>query len=108
MSADSGEVTMPKDKTLGYLPQNATLDSSKTIYNEMLTVFQPLLAMEKKLRSMEEQMADPGQFPNKNDYNNLLEDYDVLQTEFKKQGRLHVSSRHPQRPDRAEFRTIRR
>lgn len=86
MSADSGEVTMPKDKTLGYLPQNATLDSGKTIYNEMLAVFQPLLAIEKRLRSMEEQMADPGRFPNKNDYDKLLADYDALQTEFKNKG----------------------
>jgi ATPase components of ABC transporters with duplicated ATPase domains len=86
MSADSGEVIMPKDRTMGYLPQNATLNSTRGIYNELLTVFQSLTESEKKLRKMEEQMADPGRFSNQSDYDQLLKNYDTLQAEFRSRG----------------------
>ncbi|WP_332238470.1 ABC-F family ATP-binding cassette domain-containing protein [Sporolactobacillus sp. KGMB 08714] len=86
MSADSGEVIIPKDRTIGYLPQNATLNSKKGIYDELLTVFSPLTTMEKKLRKMEEKMADPGRFSNSQDYDQLLGTYDALQAEYKSKG----------------------
>lgn len=86
MSADSGEVIIPRDRTIGYLPQNATLNSEKGIYDELLTVFSPLIAMEKKLRGMEEQMADPGRFSNGKDYDQLLKTYDALQADYKSSG----------------------
>lgn len=34
LSADEGIVTVSKDKTVGYLPQNALLNSELSIYNE--------------------------------------------------------------------------
>ncbi|MFD2617738.1 ABC-F family ATP-binding cassette domain-containing protein [Terrilactibacillus laevilacticus] len=86
MSADSGDIIIPKDKTMGYLPQNATLNSNKSIYDELLTVFQPLLTMEKKLRKMEEDMASPDLIENQTEYNQLLKSYDQLQVSFKDQG----------------------
>src|SRR6476620_10782503 len=57
MSADSGDLIMPKDVQVGYLEQHAGIDSSLTIWDEMLTVFTPLLEMEKRLRNLEAQMA---------------------------------------------------
>lgn len=86
ISADSGEIMMPKERTMGYLPQNATLNSQKGIYDELLAVFQPLLDIEKKVHQMEKQMADPKQFSNDKDYQQLLQAYDVLLAEFKTKG----------------------
>nr|WP_290443448.1 ABC-F family ATP-binding cassette domain-containing protein [Sporolactobacillus kofuensis] len=86
LSADSGEVIMPKNRTMGYLPQNATLDSKRGIYAELLSVFSPLIALEKKMRMMEEQMADPGSFSSPKDYDQLLKNYDNLQADFRAQG----------------------
>jgi ATP-binding cassette subfamily F protein 3 len=86
MSADSGEVIMPKDRTIGYLPQNATLDSTRGIYDELLTVFKPLIKIEKKLRKMEEKMADPDHFAKRSDEDQLLKSYDTLQAEFRSRG----------------------
>lgn len=86
MSADSGEVIMPKDRTMGYLPQNATLNSTRGIFDELLTVFRPLTEMEKKLRDMESQMSDPDRFADQTDYDQLLKSYDILQAEFKSKG----------------------
>lgn len=55
-SADTGLVTLAKDKTLGYLSQQQNLNSDNTIYDELLSVKQYILDMEAQLRSIENQM----------------------------------------------------
>ena len=59
MTADSGDLIIPKNIRIGYLEQHSGIDSSLTVWDEMMTVFEPLHAMERRLRSLEEQMADP-------------------------------------------------
>ena len=54
--ADTGLVTLTKDKTLGYLSQQQNLNSDNTIYDELLSVKQYILDMEAQLRSIENQM----------------------------------------------------
>lgn len=54
--ADTGLVTLAKDKTLGYLSQQQNLNSDNTIYDELLSVKQYILNMEAQLRSIENQM----------------------------------------------------
>lgn len=54
--ADTGLVTLAKDKTLGYLSQQQNLNSYNTIYDELLSVKQYILDMEAQLRSIENQM----------------------------------------------------
>lgn len=54
--ADTGLVTLAKDKTLGYLSQQQNLNSDNTIYDELLSVKQYILDMEAQLRSIEKQM----------------------------------------------------
>ncbi len=56
MNADDGLVTFAKDKTVGYLPQNALLNSTLSIYDEILSVKQPLIDLEERLRDMEASM----------------------------------------------------
>ena len=86
LSHDGGEIIKPKDVTIGYLAQNTGLESSLSIWNEMLTVFEPLRLMEKKLRQLEEQMADPDIFEDSAKYDRILKEYDQLQVKFKEQG----------------------
>lgn len=54
--ADSGLVTLSKNKTLGYLAQEQNLNSDNTIYDELLSVKQYILELESKLRSTEAAM----------------------------------------------------
>lgn len=56
INADDGLVTFSKDKTVGYLPQNALLNSTRTIYDEILSVKQPLIDLEERMRDMEASM----------------------------------------------------
>ncbi|HET7616310.1 MAG TPA: ABC-F family ATP-binding cassette domain-containing protein, partial [Bacillales bacterium] len=76
LSHDSGTITKPRDVSIGYMAQNTALDSSRSIFDEMLTVFEPLIQMENKLRMLEERMAD--QYDDK-----VLGEYDQLQNAFK-------------------------
>lgn len=56
MEADGGTVTLAKDKSFGYLAQNAAVNTDNTIYEELLSVKQYLIDMEQQLRGMEEAM----------------------------------------------------
>ncbi|MEH7439768.1 ABC-F type ribosomal protection protein [Neobacillus drentensis] len=86
LSHDGGEIIKPKEVTIGYLAQNTGLESKLTIWDEMLTVFEPLQIMEKSLRKLEEQMADPSVFEDPGKYERVLKEYDTLQVKFKEQG----------------------
>ena len=56
LSQDSGEVFIDKNKTLGYLSQNLSLDSDKNIYEEAISVFEEILNIESRLSSLEIKM----------------------------------------------------
>lgn len=86
LSYNSGEIIIPKDVTIGYLAQNTGLESSSSIWDEMLTVFEPLIKMEKEIRGLEAKMADPDNMNNEKMYEKLLSDYDLLSESFKEQG----------------------
>jgi len=53
MQADDGSVTLSRDKTMGYLAQNGAVDTANTIYDELLSVKQDLVNLEKKIRECE-------------------------------------------------------
>ncbi|AOV06683.1 ABC-F family ATP-binding cassette domain-containing protein [Sporosarcina ureilytica] len=83
MSADTGDIIVPKDTRIGYLEQHSGIDSSLTIWDEMMTVFEPLQVMEKRIRALEETMADPAVYSNPDEFMRVTNEYDALQTEFK-------------------------
>ncbi len=56
LPADSGTVTLAKDKTLGYLAQHQDCTSDQTIYDTLLEVKKDIIEMEEKLRDMEQAM----------------------------------------------------
>ena len=56
MTPDDGQVVLARDKTLGYLAQNSTVDTSHTIYEELLSVKANLLRLEEKIRECENNM----------------------------------------------------
>ncbi|SCV17803.1 ABC transporter ATP-binding protein uup [Bacillus cereus] len=86
LSHDGGEIIKPKDVSIGYLAQNTGLETSLTIWDEMLTVFTHLQQMETKLRRLEQEMGKEENFSNEAIYERLLADYDQLQLDYKDQG----------------------
>lgn len=83
-SPDNGQITKNKKMTIGYLAQENGLDSSKSIYAEMLTVFNDLMKMEVKLHELENAIANFNHSTqSKSQYDTLLDSYDQLSHNFK-------------------------
>lgn len=86
LAYDSGEIIKPKEVTIGFLDQHTGLVSDRTIWDEMLTVFEHLRSMEKRLRNLEQEMAKEEIYTDEGKYKQILSEYDYLQHEFKEQG----------------------
>lgn len=56
LPADSGEVVISRGKTIGYLAQHQDLESSRTIYEEVLEIKRPIIQMEERIRRLEQEM----------------------------------------------------
>ncbi len=78
LTADSGEITTAKDKTIGYLPQQLGYHSENSIYEELLEVKSEIVELDRSIRNMEKQM----QHVSGKELESLLEKYHRLQTEF--------------------------
>lgn len=75
MEHDRGELFIDRSKTLGYLAQHLNLDSTSTIYNELLTVFQDIIDLENKLNKLEEKMNEPYDPSKEELHNKVIRDY---------------------------------
>ncbi len=53
LTPEKGTVTISKNKTLGYLAQNNAVDSSNTIYEELLSIKQHLITLENRIHECE-------------------------------------------------------
>lgn len=78
ISADSGNVTIGKDIKLAYLAQNPAHNSTKTIYEEVLSVKQDIIDAEAKLREYELMMKNASG----DKLNELYKSYNLLMHEF--------------------------
>lgn len=85
MTYDTGEIFKPKDLSIGYLAQHTTLESNRSIWDEMIEVFEHLVKQEKKLRQLEQKIADVENL-SKLEYETVLEEYDRLQQSFESNG----------------------
>lgn len=86
LDSDTGDIYIDKGKTLGYLSQNLSLDSSNTTYEEMLTPFSLLVSMEEKMKSLEAELSLPYDENNEDYHNNIIEKYTEIQEMYKVSG----------------------
>ena len=78
----SGGINKKRDLSLSYLAQDSRFESSNTIYDEMLHVFDDLRKTETALRQMELEMGEKTGA----DLEKLMQDYDRLSEEFRQAG----------------------
>ncbi|MDU4698271.1 MULTISPECIES: ABC-F family ATP-binding cassette domain-containing protein [Paenibacillus] len=93
LSHDGGQIFKAKETTLGYLAQNSGLQSDRTIWEEMLAVFAPLIETERELRRMEEQIADPELARDEKAHQELLDRYALKSDWFKDHGGYEMETR---------------
>ena len=83
----TGEIHRARGISAGYLPQEALLTSRRTLWEECLTVFESLLALQTEMHSLEEAISkDPSSAV-------LLERYGKLQARFEHQGGYDYETR---------------
>ncbi|SKC55522.1 ribosomal protection-like ABC-F family protein [Maledivibacter halophilus] len=78
---DKGNIYISKNLNIGYLKQNLNFDSEKNIFDECLEVFSDIIDMEKKIRNLENEMAE---FTNheSREFKSLMNLYSKLLDEF--------------------------
>jgi ATP-binding cassette subfamily F protein 3 len=76
----AGQTQLARGLTIGYLPQEAMLTGTQTLWDECLSVLGDLTAMEAEMASLEAAMSDPQQ------EDAALERYGKLQAEFERRG----------------------
>lgn len=80
---DEGQIIYKKGMTMGYLAQDTGLDSDKSIWEEMASVFKDLQDQEEELHRMEARMSDPEVINDEQAFEQLSKTYDQRQTAFK-------------------------
>ena len=88
MEPDEGVVALSKGKTIGYLEQHQDVHSEQTIYEELLSVKEDVLRMEKKLREMERGMKHLSG----DALQQLMEQYNRISTEYEHQNGYALQS----------------
>ena len=77
---DGGTLTMQKGLRLGYLAQQGMVTPGKTVLEELEAVFEPVVAMEARLRQLEQDMAHTAEDPVR--LRQLGNQYDQLTRQF--------------------------
>ncbi len=84
-SPDGGAIHRNKDLRVGYLAQVDDIALTDTVWGALLRVFEPVIAMERRLRELEDEMAEvSGDDPDKalrlsGEYQRLMEQFDHLE-----------------------------
>ncbi len=78
MEPDLGQAVLAKGRTLGYLAQHQDLTSHRSIYDELLEVKRPVIELEERIRSLEQQMKHV----TGDELDQMLETYTRLTHEF--------------------------
>lgn len=86
--ADKGSISLSKNSRIGYLAQHQSVDTGKTIFEELLSVKEHVLYMEKQMRAMEEEMKNiHGQALDK-----LMAQYSLLSEQFEQENGFALKS----------------
>ena len=81
---DDGTIERGNNTRIGYLKQNSGLNFKNTIWEEMVSVFEPLLETEKKLTELQQKMSSLT--PESEELKKLTEEYNVLFADFEHKG----------------------
>ncbi|HAX73044.1 MAG TPA: ABC transporter ATP-binding protein, partial [Firmicutes bacterium] len=77
---DGGEIHKPQSVNIGYFAQSSYLDSTDTIYNEMIKVFEETLQLKKQLESLSVKMSETD--PSSDAYLKIIDQYQNLNHQF--------------------------
>lgn len=80
-----GNVSLPKDVSIGYLPQHMTLNEGNTVFEEASLAFEHIHKMELELEEVNKQLAERTDYESES-YHNLIERSTYLYEQFTMSG----------------------
>jgi ATP-binding cassette subfamily F protein 3 len=83
LEKDIGDIYIGKNMTIGYMSQDFSFESSNNILDEMLTVFTPLIQLEKDIHDIELRISSLANSKDKEAVDSLLKTYADLQEKYK-------------------------
>ncbi len=78
---DGGEIYKSKETNMGYMQQHAQMNTEKTLWAELMTIYKPLTDIENRLKSIESQITN-----GVGDLSKLTEEQHLLSEAYEKQG----------------------
>ena len=88
----AGEITRSRDLRVGYLEQHVSIDSDRSIWEEMLHVFSDTLALREKAEVTAERVAELSEDWESKEYQNALSAYDQIQQQLAESNAYGVES----------------
>jgi len=89
ISPDEGTIIIPRDVKIGYFAQDLHIDSEKTLYDELLTVFDRIISIEKEMSEIEIKMG----LASGAELKDMMRKYSALSLEFEKNNGYEYKSR---------------
>ncbi|WP_374019564.1 ABC-F family ATP-binding cassette domain-containing protein [Paenibacillus thiaminolyticus] len=93
MSPDNGTIYKAKETRIGYLAQNSGLQSTRSIWDEMMLVFTPLVEAEQELRQLEHEIAAPETAADSARHEAVMRRYAERSEWFRMQGGYEMETR---------------
>ena len=78
---DYGAITCAKNTTFGYLPQDGLRLEGRTVFDECMSVFSNLLAMEKEMEELAHKMGELD--PSSSEYAQVADRYQTISSHFR-------------------------
>ena len=88
LPSDGGEIYQASSAVIGYMEQHVCRDLEKSAYSEVLTVFAPLLAMERELEEINHRLQDKA-----GNLDELIDRQALLTEQFEREGGLTCRAR---------------
>ncbi len=89
LTPDDGQVVKFKTARIGYMQQHMSGDASVTLYDDVLTVFEPLIKTERQLEDQLMLLADPAHAEDVR----LIEEHSRMREQFEAAGGLYYKAR---------------
>jgi ATP-binding cassette subfamily F protein 3 len=90
---DSGQVTANKGVTIGYLTQEAGLDSEQTLYEYAIESIPKLAEIEQRLGKLGSRIADPEEMKDAPRFEKLLNEYSTMQDRYERGGGYTIDAK---------------
>ena len=88
---DSGSIFTPKDSTVGFLKQNAVEDTTDTMWDNIMSIFEDVTSLETDMRALELKMSDESLSEEK--HKEVLDSYARISTAFESKGGFEIQTR---------------